>query len=142
MPRSRGQGSLFERLVPDALPRRTRSRQDLAAERIHAIKRHLEHILNSRRGCSMSSPGLGLQDFNDASMGSADLLLLVSKNIRASITAYEPRVKVVAVHSRPDSSQPLSLNFRLECLVPVLNTEEQVEIELVIHHQDRYTRVL
>ncbi|MCD0499416.1 type VI secretion system baseplate subunit TssE [Achromobacter sp. MY14] len=142
MPRSRGQGSLFERLVPHAAPRRTRSRHELAAERIHAIKRHLERILNSRRGCSMSSPGLGLHDFNDAAMGSADLLLHVSQDIRASVAAYEPRVKVLSVHSRPDPAQPLSLNFRLECLVPVFNQEEQVEIDLVIHHQDRYTWVV
>ncbi|AYD65446.1 type VI secretion system baseplate subunit TssE [Achromobacter sp. LC458] len=142
MPRSRGQGSLFERLVPDAQPRRTRSRQELAAERIHAIKRHLERILNSRRGCSMSSPELGLHDFNDAAMGSADLLAHVSQDIRASVLAFEPRIKVLHVHSRPDPAQPLSLNFRLECLVPVMNHEEQVEIDLVIHHQDRYARVV
>lgn len=142
MPRSRGQGSLFERLVPDALPRRSRSRQELAAERVLAIKRHLERILNSRRGCSMSSPGLGLQDFNDASMGSADLLVQVSQDIRASVAAYEPRVKVMSVRSRPDPAQPLSLNFRLDCLVPIFNKEEQVEIDLVIHHQDGYTRIV
>ncbi|MFD4841344.1 type VI secretion system baseplate subunit TssE [Achromobacter sp. NPDC058515] len=142
MPRSPGQGSLFERLDPDALPRRSRSRQDLAIARIHAIKRHLELLLNSRRGCSQSSPGLGLEDFNDAAMGSADLLLQVSQDIRRSVEAFEPRVKVLGVHARPDGSQPLNLNFRLDCLVPVANTEEQVEIDLVIHHRDRYARIV
>ncbi|MGV2863695.1 type VI secretion system baseplate subunit TssE, partial [Achromobacter sp. AGC39] len=88
------------------------------------------------------SPELGLHDFNDAAMGSADLLAHVSQDIRASVLAFEPRIKVLHVHSRPDPAQPLSLNFRLECLVPVMNHEEQVEIDLVIHHQDRYARVV
>ncbi|KRC68786.1 Lysozyme [compost metagenome] len=142
MPRSPGQGSLFERLEPDALPRRSRSRRDLAVARIHAIKRHLELILNSRRGCSQSSPELGLQDFNDAAIGSADLLVQVSQDIRQSVAAFEPRVKVIGVHARPDALQPLNLNFRLDCLVPVANAEEKVEIDLVIHRPDRYARIV
>lgn len=142
MPRSPGQGSLFERLDPDAPPRRSRSRQDLAAARIQAIKRHLELILNSRRGGSQSSPELGLQDFNDAAIGSADLLLRVGQDIRQSVAAFEPRVKVLGVHARPDALQPLNLNFRLDCLVPVANAQELVEIDLVIHRPDRYARII
>ncbi|MEN4917682.1 type VI secretion system baseplate subunit TssE [Achromobacter spanius] len=133
---------MFERLDPDAPPRRVRSRKDAASERIHAIRRHLELILNSRRGCSQSSPELGLQDFNDAAIGSSDLLLQVSRDIRQSVAAFEPRVKVLGVRARPDVSEPLSLNFRLDCLVPIANEEEQVEIDLVIQRPDRYTRVV
>ncbi|SEK09479.1 MULTISPECIES: type VI secretion system baseplate subunit TssE [unclassified Achromobacter] len=142
MPRSSGQGSLFERLEPDAPPRRVRSRQDAAAARIRAIKRHLELILNSRRGCSISSPGLGLLDFNDAATGSADLLLRISQDIRQSVAEFEPRVRVLAVHARPDGARPLDLTFRLDCLVPLANAEEQVEIDLIIHRPDRYARIV
>ncbi len=142
MPRTSGQASLFERLEPDAPPRRVRSRQDAAAARIHAIKRHLELILNSRRGCSMSTPGLGLRDFNDAAIGSADLLLRVSQDIRQSVAQFEPRVRVLAVRARPDASRPLDLTFRLDCLVPLANAEEQVEIDLIIHRPDRHAQIV
>jgi len=142
MPVSVDQGSLFERLDADAPPRRTRSRQDIAIARVQAIKRHLELILNSRRGCSQSSPTLGLQDFNDAAIGSADLLLQVSQDIRESVAAFEPRIKVVRVQARPEPMQPLDLNFRLDCLVDVASAEEKMEIDLVIHRADRYARVV
>lgn len=142
MPRSSGQASLFERLTPDAPPRRVRSRQDVAAARIYAIKRHLELILNSRQGCSLSTPGLGLRDFNDAAIGSVDLLLRVSQDIRQSIAKFEPRVRVLAVRACPDASRPLDLTFRLDCLVPLANTQEQVEIDLIIHRPDRFARIV
>lgn len=142
MPRTTGQASLFERLTPDAPPRRVRSRQDAAAARILAIKHHLELILNSRQGCSLSTPGLGLRDFNDAAIGSADLLLRVSQDIRQSVAKFEPRVRVLAVRARPDPSRPLDLTFRLDCLVPLANAAEQVEIDLVIHRPDRLARIV
>ena len=53
MPRSPGRGSLFERLDPDLPPRRTRTRQEMAAERIRAIKRQLpELIVTAKAGDS------------------------------------------------------------------------------------------
>ncbi|CAD5109363.1 type VI secretion system baseplate subunit TssE [Zestomonas carbonaria] len=142
MPRTAGLGSLFERLDPEAIPRRALSRQDLAHERIQAIKRHLEWLLNSHQGCSASSPGAGLRDFNDASMGSADLQLRVCEDIRRAVAMHEPRVKVLNVRAQPDPSQPLELHFRLDCLVPVFNSEEQMEIDLVINGLDRSTRIM
>lgn len=142
MPRFAGQGSLFERLDPDAPPGRVQSRQTLAAERIRAIKRHLQWLLNARRGCSQSSPDLGLRDFNDASVGSTDLLLQVREDITKLIAAFEPRVRVLDVRARPSSDRPLDLHFRLDCLVPLLNREEQMEIDLVIHHQDQSAQVV
>jgi type VI secretion system protein len=142
MPRTSGQASLFERLEPDAPPRRVGSRQETAAARVHAIKRHLELILNSRRGCSLSTPELGLRDFNDAAIGSDDLLLRVSQDIRQSVAQFEPRVRVMAVRACPDASRPLDLTFRLDCMVPLANAEELVEIDLIIHRPDRRAQIL
>lgn len=141
MPRSPGRGSLWERLEPDALPQRMRTRQQMAAERIHAIKHHLQWLLNTRQGCSQSSPDLGLSDFNDAAIGSADLVLRVRHDIERLVARYEPRVQVVGVRVCPDPDQPLDLHFRLECLVHVHNADEQVEIDLLIRHQDQSARV-
>jgi len=142
MPRSLGQGSLFERLDPDLRPRRLRSRQELAAARISAVKRHLAWMLNTRRGSSQSCTDLGLPDFNDAAIDSADLQEQVCEDIRLLVAMYEPRVKVVSVQSRTDASRPFELHFRLRCLVPVDNVEELVEIDMDISGHDKTARVM
>ena len=141
MPRSAGRGSLFERLDSESPAPRMRTRQQMAAERIRAIKRHLQWLLNTRQGCLQSSPGLGLSDFNDAAIGTADLALRVRQDIERLVASYEPRVQVLRVRVCPDPDQPLDLPFRLDCLVPVHHAEEQVEIDLLIRHQDQIVRV-
>ena len=113
----------------------------MASERIGAIKRHLQWLLNTREGCSQSSPDLGLSDFNDAAVGSADLVVRVRRDIERLIAAYEPRVHVLGVRATPDPEQPLDLHFRLDCLVPIQNVEEKLEIDLLIRHQDQSARV-
>lgn len=142
MPRLPERGSLFERLDGDAPPTRTRTQQQLAAERVQAIKRHLQWLLNARQGCSQSSPDLGLSDFNDAVIGSADLTLRVRQDIERLVEAYEPRVQVLNVRACPDPDQPLDLHFRLDCLVPLHHSEEQVEIDLLIRNQDQTAHIV
>jgi len=142
MPRSSGQGSLFERLDPDAPSRRSGTRQDLAAERISAIKRHLDWILNTRRGSAPSCPELGLSDFNDSAAASVSLREQACEEIRELISAYEPRVRVAEVFALPPSELPLDLRFRLTCVVPTDDNEELVEIELIVHGQGRQIKVV
>jgi type VI secretion system protein len=142
MPRSPGQGSLFERLDLDLPPRRSRTRRDVAAERVRAIKRQLEWILNSRQGSSQSSPGLGLRDLNDAAIGSVDLRQQVCLDIHSAVAQYEPRARVIDVKPLADTETSLELGFRLVCMVPLNNKEEQVEIDLLFHHQGRQVRVM
>lgn len=133
--------SLFERLEPDAPRYRNLSRQQQAGLRIDGIKRHLEQLLNARQGCSQSSPEMGLRDFNGVSQGSADLLIAIGADIRRSVEAFEPRVKVIGVRFQPDTDCPLELNFRLDCQVQLNNKEEPVQIDVAIHGRDHYTRV-
>jgi type VI secretion system protein len=102
----------------------------------------VQWLLNTRQGGSLSSPDLGLRDFNDAVTGSADLLLQVRHDIQAMVSAFEPRISVLGVRAVPSPEQPLDLHFRLDCLMPVFNKEEQVEIELVIHHQNRQAQIV
>lgn len=142
MPRSEGLGSLFERLEPDAAPLRSWSRQDRASGRIKAIKKHLEWLLNARQGCSQGSPDFGLTDFNDSALGSADLILKISSDIRRAIERYEPRITIHGVHYSPNADMPLELNFRLDCGIKVQNREELIEIALIMNGRDRYTRVI
>ncbi|HBO3623974.1 TPA: type VI secretion system baseplate subunit TssE [Pseudomonas aeruginosa] len=138
MPRKLGQGSsLFERLDPELPPLRTRTRRELANERIRAIKQHLSWLLNSRRGCSQSSPGLGLQDFNDATLSSADLRFRICQDIRETVIAFEPRIKAVDV--QPTGTGEHLLQFRIRCLLSLENNEEALEIDLSVSRQGRPT---
>ncbi|NMG34984.1 type VI secretion system baseplate subunit TssE [Azoarcus sp. TTM-91] len=141
MPRVPGRGSLFERLTPELPPYRARSPHDLAAERVQAVKRHLEWILNTRRGSAPSCPELGLPDFNDAAIGSEDLRLTLCTAIHQLITRFEPRVQQVEVRSRPEEHGPALLQFRVHCVMPVDGVKEQVEIDLLIHCPDQFAKV-
>lgn len=138
MPRSSGRGSLFERLAPDARPYHSLSREQQTALRIDAIKSHLERLFNARQGCSQSSPELGLSDFNGHS-GGADLMARIGADIRRTVEAFEPRLKVLGLHFHPDPDAPLELNFRLDCQVRSHYQDESVQIDLVINH--RHTQV-
>ncbi|WP_153101212.1 type VI secretion system baseplate subunit TssE [Paraburkholderia hayleyella] len=141
-PGTSGQGSLFERLDPGLSPRRLRTSQDLAAERMQSIKTHLEWVLNARQGCSASSPALGLPDFNDVAAGSTDLRQQLGEHIQAVVTEFEPRVNVTRVQALADSASPVDLHFRLYCLIPVRNVHESIEIDLVLQHHNRIARFL
>ncbi|WP_256831561.1 type VI secretion system baseplate subunit TssE [Pseudomonas sp. Pse1] len=134
-------GSLFERLEHDAPRYRPGSADEQARQRVEAIKRHLEQVLNSRQGCSQSSPELGLRDFNGVTQASSDLVVAISADIRRSVEAFEPRITVTGVRYQPDPDLPLELNFRLDCQVRVNHKEEQVQIEVAMHGRDGYTRV-
>lgn len=134
-------GSLFERLEPDAPRYRPGGADEQARQRVEAIKRHLEQVLNSRQGCSQSSPELGLHDFNGVTQASSDLVVAISADIRRSVEAFEPRITVKGVRYQPDPDLPLELNFRLDCQVNINHKEEQVQIEVAMHGRDGYTRV-
>lgn len=131
----------FNRLVTDTSVTRTPSRQENAAEKIAAIKRHLETLLNARQGCSQSSAELGLHDFNGHATSSGDLLKQVSADIRRTIQRFEPRVHVRALKAMPACHAPLELHFRLDCQVQVNNHHEQLQLELLVNGHSRHTRV-
>ncbi|WP_460415872.1 type VI secretion system baseplate subunit TssE [Pseudomonas sp. microsymbiont 2] len=132
---------LFERLIAATPIRRAPSRQVMAGQGFEVIKRHLETLLNTRQGCSQSSPDLGLRDFNGHDLSNGDLLQQVSADIRHTIERFEPRIRVYALKAVPDSNAPLELHFHLDCQVQVDNHTEQLEIELLVNGHNRYTQV-
>lgn len=135
-------GSLFDRLDVDAGPWRRERAGERTAERIGAIKHHLERLLNARQGGASSSPDYGLPDFNDAVAGTTDLLARLAASIRMAITYYEPRVDVRHVRLLPDPHAPMELHFRIDCTVSVEHKEQQVEIDLVMNRHNARYRVL
>ena len=133
--------SLFDRLAMPQPTHRERSRFTCAGQRFDVIKRHLETLLNTRQGCSQSTPDLGLRDFNGHELSSGELLQQVSADIRRTIQRFEPRISVHALKAVPDANAPLELHFRLDCQVLVGSHTEQLEIELLVNGHNRYTRV-
>ncbi|RCL28439.1 type VI secretion system baseplate subunit TssE [Pseudomonas sp. AFG_SD02_1510_Pfu_092] len=133
--------ALFDRLSADPAVSPNPSRQENAAHLFAAIKRHLETLLNARKGCSQSSPELGLADFNGHDASSGDLLEQVSTDIRRTIERFEPRLRVRALKAVPDCHAPLELHFRLDCQVQVNNHTQQLQLELLVNGHNRQTRV-
>lgn len=131
----------FDRLSAAPSVVRAPLRQENAAHKFAAIKRHLETLLNARQGCSQSSPELGLHDFNGHDASSGDLLKQVSTDIRRTIRRFEPRVQVISIRTVPDCHAPLELHFRLDCQVQVNNRLEQLQLELLVNGHSRQTRV-
>lgn len=133
--------SLFERLTASQPTERECRRQRQSGRRITLIKRHLETLLNTRQGCSQSSPELGLRDLNGYGLSNGDLLQQVSADIRRTIESFEPRIQVRGLKAVPDAHAPLKLHFRLDCQVRVDSRTEQLEIELLVNGHNRYTQV-
>lgn len=133
--------TLFDRLVAHQDVSQKPSRQENALHKFAAIKRHLETLLNARKGCSQSSPELGLADFNGHDASNGDLLEQVSTDIRRTIQCFEPRIQVRALKAVPDCHAPLELHFRLDCQVQVNNHTEQLQLELLVNGHNRHTRV-
>ncbi|WP_459207678.1 type VI secretion system baseplate subunit TssE [Pseudomonas sp. MLB6B] len=131
----------FDRLVAAPYMSGMPTRREHAAQKFAAIKRHVETLLNARQGCSQSSPGLGLQDFNGHEVSSGDLLKHVSADIRRVLQRFEPRVQLCSFRALPDSHAPLELHFRLDCQVQVNDYLEQLQLELLVDGHNRHTRV-
>lgn len=132
---------LFDRLTTQVPASLESSRREARGRKFEVIKRHLETLLNTRQGCSQSSPELGLRDFNGHDLSSGDLLQQVSADIRRTLQRFEPRITVLGLQAVPDSTAPLELHFRLDCHVQVNNHAEQLLIELLVNGHNRYTRV-
>ncbi|WPO98785.1 type VI secretion system baseplate subunit TssE [Pseudomonas sp. HR96] len=130
--------SLFERLGAAPRPLHSRTPEAQLRERVAAIKAHLEQLLNTRQGCSQSSPELGLADFNSQT-GSTDLMTRIGADIRRTLGTYEPRLQILRLHSSSDPGSPLELNFRLDCQVLLDQRHQPVQIDLTVDH--RHTRV-
>ena len=108
---------------------------------LYAIKRNIAFVLNARKGCCLSAPELGLEDFNDAAMGSADMLIHIARDIRDTIERFESRVTVHAVECVPSDANQLQLGFRIQCSVITRDKQEKAEIELLLDRGDRLFKV-
>ncbi|KEF33007.1 hypothetical protein D777_00015 [Marinobacter nitratireducens] len=135
---SRG-GSLFERLE-QAADAAGQSMGD-TPHVVESIKRHLVRLLNAHPGNSASVPGLGLLDFNDATLGTHDLSIQIRSAIRKCIEDYEPRVSRVDVVALPQGPDPLQLRFQVTVYLRVGSEDDKTTIDLLLDDK-RYYRVM
>lgn len=134
------QGSFFERLDPTLPQIRSVDDSNKTAITVGAIKRHLQWMLNSRQGCSQSSPELGLGDFNDSVGGSIDFTIKIATNIKETIEQYEPRVKIHDVVFMPNPDSPMELSFKIIGTLLIKYKKRDILIELVLNgHNKHYT---
>ncbi|KAA1172709.1 type VI secretion system baseplate subunit TssE [Marinobacter salinexigens] len=132
-------GSLFERLEQAAEP--VGQSMGDTPHVVESIKRHLVRLLNAHPGNSASVPGLGLLDFNDATLGTHDLSIQIRSAIRKCIEDYEPRVSRVDVVALPQGPDPLQLRFQVTVYLRVRSDDDKTTIDLLLDDK-RYYRVM
>ena len=126
-------GGLFERLARQTdegsyMPLHQNEVDSILA----SIKRNLNNILNTRGGGALSTPKLGVGDFNDAEANSVNILKSISQDIRSIIEKFEPRIKDLDIHALNDAADPLRLQFTISGVVSFENKSHTLEFNLLI----------
>ncbi|MBZ0116351.1 MAG: type VI secretion system baseplate subunit TssE [Sandaracinaceae bacterium] len=83
-------------------------RQDV----VSSVVAHLNAMLNTRAGESVTVPDYGLMDFQDVVHTMPEAIGTIQQCIRATILKYEPRLKNVSVRFVP-GEDPLILRFEV-----------------------------
>jgi type VI secretion system protein len=135
------QGSFFERLDSKLPLIRSVDDSNHLVAIVASVKNNLQWMLNSRQGCSQSSPDLGLDDFNDSVGGITDFTIKVSNNIKQTIEQYEPRIKIHDVNFSPNRDDPMRLSFRIEGTLLIKHKKRDVLIELVLNGLNKHYKV-
>jgi len=130
--------SLLERLRSDDTGDYPQT-ADAVEARIKSIKQNLIRLLNSRAGGSSSSSGYGLGDFNDASVGSSDMLRIIGQDIRNTIIEFEPRIHDVHVRFDTSGLGGLELGFSISAKTTIKHRDELVTIDLVLKEGRRFS---
>ena len=77
-----------------------------------SVLAHLQALLNTRRGESMTAPELGLADFADVVHGFPASAQVVVQGIRTMLMRYEPRLRSIRVVPMK-TDDPLTLSFEI-----------------------------
>lgn len=89
--------SLLERIRRAANPvsseRATWRAEDLES----AVTEHLERLLSTRQGGSLTAPDYGVPELSELSQNFVDSLAIAQRALKTCLTTYEPRVKNVQV---------------------------------------------
>ncbi|MCE0559217.1 MULTISPECIES: type VI secretion system baseplate subunit TssE [unclassified Motilimonas] len=129
--------SFFQRLNHEVQPASVLSGPDFY-DVVESIKTNVLNLFNARRGHSLSAPGLGLIDFNDATIGTHDLTLQIKMAIKRLIQEFEPRIHKVDVNVVNDEHDPLTLRFHLTAVLNLSSSDSEVKLDFILDGNRRY----
>ncbi len=95
-------------------------------DKVGSVIEHLQELLNTCAGESVTAPDFGLMDFTEIVHELPHGIHTIQQSIRAVILKYEPRLKNVSVRFIPDE-EPLVLRFEV---VARLNDESRSVVRL------------
>jgi type VI secretion system protein len=120
---------LLERIkVWEKEPER-RSKED-PRRTIDSILRHLQRILNTKRGNVPIAEDYGVPDFTDLLRSYPDLVRDFERSIKQTIQKYEPRLSGVRLNLIPPDEDVLSLRFQIVAKLTI--NQENLFIETVL----------
>ena len=102
-----------------------------------SILRHLQKILNTRRGGVPIADDYGVPDFTDFLRTYPDAVNEIEKSIRTTIQKYEPRLNSVRVKFIPQEDDRLSLSFQIVAKLLVENNEIPIVFESLMGYNGK-----
>ncbi len=96
---------------------------------VDSVLEHLKALLNTRQGEAPTAPDFGVVDFTDLMHNFPEAIRHLERSIRASVLAYEPRLKNVHVTHIKDEERPLELRFQITATLVGRNGRGNVRIE-------------
>ena len=99
--------------------------------------RHLQQILNTRRGNVPIAEDYGMPDFTNFRHADTDSLREFERAIRQTIQKYEPRLTAVRVRLLPQDEDVLSLRFQIVAMLATQDLKEPVLFESVVDSQGK-----
>ena len=99
---------------------------------VDSVIRHLERILNTRRGSAQIADDFGIPDFTDFKSSYPDSHRELERAIRHTIQKYEPRLKAVRVRFMVSEDELLSVSFQIVARLILDDQKELVVLDSVL----------
>lgn len=78
-----------------------------------AIVDHIERLLSTRQGGSLTAPDYGVPELTELSSNFVDALAIAQRALKASLTTYEPRIKNVQVRGTKFDLTEMQFEFEV-----------------------------
>ncbi|GHG83101.1 type VI secretion system baseplate subunit TssE [Comamonas sp. JC664] len=100
---------------------------------VESIAEHLRHLLNTRKGESVATPGYGILDLNDIVHSYPSAIPRMTQSIRTAIQDFEPRLKSVVVTHTEDAADPTALRFDITAQLATRERKGLVRFHTQVH---------
>ena len=109
-----------------------------------SIRRELERLLNTRCSLSLDQVGeeersvvnYGIPDFSSLSAQNADDQILIGRIVGQTVTAFEPRLRNVAVDVRPVPNSEAGLYILVDATMVIGQFNEPVYFPVVLNNKN------